>query len=219
MKYKRRQHKRNNVGSAIVTILVVVAFLTILSTVMLYISGMNYQMKVTDYRTKESFYQAEIPVEELRTRLIKDVQTAFAKAYMRVMCEYVGLNDANMRAYTYRQLFYEELENIWLSRCSSTEDGQKDWKSAIEAVVQSASSGNWTVNVDNLHLDSSQLDAGQIYFGDIEFTYNSADNYVSIIKTKYCITIPYINWDENAPPAQTESDFNECVVYMNWTKN
>ncbi|MDE6518408.1 MAG: hypothetical protein K2L18_11285, partial [Acetatifactor sp.] len=66
--------KLNNDGSAIVTVLVVVAFITILATIMLYVSGMNFQMKVADYRTKESFYQAETPVEELRAQLVKDVE-------------------------------------------------------------------------------------------------------------------------------------------------
>lgn len=65
MGHRTKKRKRNNAGSAIVTVLVVVTFITILATVLLYISGMNFQMKVTDYRTKESFYQAEVLAEEL----------------------------------------------------------------------------------------------------------------------------------------------------------
>ena len=57
---KAKKQKQNNAGSAIVTVLVVVTFVTILATVLLYISGMKFQMKVADYRTKESFYQAKI---------------------------------------------------------------------------------------------------------------------------------------------------------------
>ncbi|MDE6673474.1 MAG: hypothetical protein K2K19_01485, partial [Acetatifactor sp.] len=59
-----RQRKRNNAGSAMVTVLVVIVVISILATVMLYLSGSNFQMKVTDFRTKESFYQAETTVEE-----------------------------------------------------------------------------------------------------------------------------------------------------------
>ena len=97
MRCETKKHKLNNAGSAIVTVLVVVTFITILATVLLYISGLNYQMKVTDYRTKESFYQAETPVEELRAQLAKDVQIAFAKAYAAAMSEYAGLGAEGTR--------------------------------------------------------------------------------------------------------------------------
>ena len=45
MRCETKKHKLNNAGSAIVTVLVVVTFITILATVLLYISGLNYQMK------------------------------------------------------------------------------------------------------------------------------------------------------------------------------
>lgn len=230
MKRRERRYQLNNAGSAIVTVLVVVAFITILSTVMLYISGTNYQMKVTDYRTKESFYQAETPVEELRAQLIKDVQTAFAKAYTQAMSEYAGMSEAGMREANYRQLFYEALEDIWYvkqpgesePRCPlNAETAQRDWKTGIQKVVQDASSGSWTVNVGSSPLDISQLDTdGRIILSNVEFIYDSEDHFVSVIKTDYCITIPDIDWGTSfSGSTANQMDFSEYVDYMNWTKN
>ena len=46
--YRKRSNKcikLNNSGSAIVTVIVLVAFVSILATTILYVSGMNYYMK------------------------------------------------------------------------------------------------------------------------------------------------------------------------------
>ena len=61
------RNKLNNKGSALVTVVIVIAFITILATLILYLSVMNFQMKANDYRTKESFYGAEIPLEEIKS--------------------------------------------------------------------------------------------------------------------------------------------------------
>ncbi len=226
MKRRMGQRKRNNQGSAIVTVLVVVAFMTILSTVMLYLSGVNFQMKVTDYRTKESFYQGETPVEELRAQLVKDVQTAFAKAYTQAMSEYAGISDPQMREANYRQLFYQAFEEIWCGgsspRCPlNGETGKRDWAVGIASVIQAAPSGSWTVTVAQSPLDTTQLNSdGRILLKDIEFVYDSADHYVSVIKTDFCITIPDIDWGTSLSGSTADQlVFSDCVDYMNWTKN
>lgn len=225
MKFAGKRGKLNNTGSAIVTILVVVAFLTILATVMLYISGANYQMKVTDYRTKESFYQAETPVEELRAQLVKDTQAAFAEAYTAAMSEYSSMGDAATREANYRQLFCDAMNRIWKNRCGYIAGTTNlDWAAGIGTVVQPASSGAaWNVEVTPAgELDSSlAISQGQLIMREVTFTYDSSNQYTSIISTDYCITIPRVNWSdafEEEATAESQLDFSGCVNYMNWTK-
>ena len=219
MRHKTKKRKRNNVGSAIVTVLVVVTFITILATVLLYISGMNFQMKVTDYRTKESFYQAEIPAEELRSQLIKDVEFAFAEAYTAAVSEYSGLSDAGNREANYRQHFCDELYRIWKQRCGTVADSTDlNWNHGITSVllseatsstwsidedgkssvlVSATTDGYWKVNVEGTTLDTAQgVSNGQIVLKGVTFTYDSPNHYSSIISTDYCITIPLVNWSE-----------------------
>ncbi|MDE5952147.1 MAG: hypothetical protein K2H12_11265 [Acetatifactor sp.] len=223
----KKKHKQNNAGSAIVTVLVVVTFITILATVMLYISGLNFQMKATDYRTKESFYQAEIPVEELRSQLVKDMQIAFAKAYTAAMSEYAGLGNKENREASYRQHFCDELNKIWKERCGLIADSNNlDWGEGIRKVVQPAADGGyWSVKVAEASgWDTSRaVSNGQVILRGVTFTYDSPTHYESDISTDYCITIPPINWSDVYEPSPTSSptpmDFSGYVNYMNWTKS
>lgn len=244
MGIRRRAGKRkqNNTGSAIVTVLVVVTFITILATVLLYISGLNFQMKVTDYRTKESFYQAEIPAEELRAQLTKDVQVAFAKAYTAAMSEYAGLGDAATREANYRQQFCEELDKIWDARSdkiSGTEN--RNWALGITKVVLEPATA-WTPENDGTDSDapasvyfrdladggyckvevatstgwdtSRAVSDGQVILSGVTFTYDSPTHYSSIISTDYCITIPSINWGDYVPESTLTSGTSEESSYF-----
>ena len=58
--------KLNNDGAALILAILIVMFVTILTTLLLYVSVINYEMKTTDYSTKVSFYGAEEPLEELK---------------------------------------------------------------------------------------------------------------------------------------------------------
>lgn len=225
-----RRHKKNNAGSAIVTVLVVVAFMTILATIMLYVSGSNFQMKVADYRTKESFYYAETPVEELREQLIEDVQVAFVKAYSSVVAEYPNLRTVENVESSYRRLFCEEMNKIWAQRCGSV-DGNVQWKNGIESVVQPhvESGDEWKLTGFPDKFDDGEVATkGQLIMKGVEFTYYSKAGYTSIISTDFCITIPGVQWpvwDEGTKTykysnaAIEKMNFSACVGYMNWTKS
>ncbi|MDE7207365.1 MAG: hypothetical protein K2N90_09470, partial [Lachnospiraceae bacterium] len=74
MKHDMKEIKLNNRGSALISVLVVTTFITIIATTMLYMAAMNYQQKLTDYQNKESFYDAEKSLDELKSLLVADVQ-------------------------------------------------------------------------------------------------------------------------------------------------
>lgn len=224
--YMAKHIKLKNRGSAIVTVLVVVAFMTILATIMLYISGSNFQMKVADYHTKESFYQAEIPVEELRAQLVEDVQLAFVKAYTAAASEYSSLGDAQNSEDNYRRIFCEEMNKIWAGRCPNDEYGNRMWETGIHLIAQQPIDGGiWTVKVASSEkFDESKIfSEGWLILRGVEFTYDSRQGYTSMISTDYCITIPDVQWpDDNghysAAGTEGQLNFSNCVNYMNWTK-
>lgn len=208
-----KQQKQNNAGSAMVTVLVVIVFLSILATVMLYLSGANFQMKATDFRTKESFYQAETPVEELRAQLVKDVEIAFAKAYTAAVSEYSGMGDEASRESNFRQHFCDEMNTIWKERSGvivpdPSNPGVEffDWETGIANVVESAAADAY-LDVDvtpSYGFDTSQ--PGLIILRGVTVTYDSPQYFTSIITTDLCITIPRVNWSgtfDSAVPAAT----------------
>lgn len=235
MKDRSRWHKikylnKDNAGSAIVTVLVVVAFMTILAKIMLYVSGSNFQMKAADYRTKESFYYAETPVEELRAQLVEDVQVAFARAYANTASEYAGLQDPDLVRNTYRHRFCEEMNNLWRTRSGVDADNKILWGTGIESVISQppAGGGSWTLTpiASSAGMDETEFDAKNwIIMRGVEFTYVSPNGYTSIISTDFCILIPEVQWpasNGSYAPRGTDQpdklDFSDCVYYMNWTK-
>lgn len=67
--------KLNNKGAALISVMIAVAFVTILSTTLLYISLNNYQMKVVNTKSKENFYDADDKMVTMTTRLQNTVAT------------------------------------------------------------------------------------------------------------------------------------------------
>lgn len=230
-----KQRKRNNAGSAMVTVLVVITFMTILATVMLYLSGMNFQMKATDFRTKESFYEAETPVEELRAQLVKDVEIAFAKAYTATVSEFSGMGDAATRESNFRQHFCDEMNTIWEERCgteipdpSNPTNRVFKWKTGITNVVQSVGADAFLDIAVTPSFGFDTSEPGLVILRGVTITYDSPQYYTSIITTDFCITIPRINWSGTFDPAPVgtpapdatyfNGNFSSCVKYMNWIK-
>ncbi len=219
-----RNRKVNNKGSAIVTVMVVIAFITIMATVMLYASGLNSQMKAVDYGTKVSFYQAETSAEELRAQLVKDVEVAFARAYTATMSQYCMGSEAS-RESDYRQRFCEEMNTIWKGRCGTIppENTQINWKAGVENVLSPADPLCYRVIevAPTGGLDSSDSSAkGWVILKGIKFIYDSPNQYTSQISTDYCILIPDVDWSVpySGGTIGDKINFSDCVKYMNWSK-
>lgn len=128
--------KLNNEGAALVMAILVIAFVSILTTVLLYLANMNYQMKSTDYKTKDAFYYSEIPLETIRTRLVMDVANASAEAYHTSVIDYANV-DSSVRASEFQIQFYGTIINEWEARCNNPSPGASkwDWVYGLEAAV------------------------------------------------------------------------------------
>lgn len=128
---KWKKLKLDNRGAALVMAVVVIAFVSILTTTLLYLANMNYQMKSTDYKTKDVFYEAEIPLEGIRTLLVMDVADAAAKAFDTCMVNYANVT-GDVRASQYQNAFYTEVLKKWEERCKHGAIAW-DWQFGMEA--------------------------------------------------------------------------------------
>lgn len=219
MKNKFRLKKMNNKGSALVVVVIVIAFITILATLILYMSVMNYHMKSNDYRTKVSFYGAEVPLEELRVQMALDFNLACEKAYKSVFERYGSLNDGSgtARKAEYVGEIMVELQNIWTTRGSDAtgistmlNDGSGD---SYHVITGNADTLDCTdtacacshhiilVNMpaDPLHPGSSlprlELDetTGKAVFKNVKSVYTES-GYTSVVQTDFCFLIPEYDW-------------------------
>lgn len=125
--------KKSNSGSSLVTAIVVVAFMSILGTIALYISGENYKMKVIDANNKKSFYEAEEVVEVFKTQLALDIAEAAQKSTRVSGASYVEKNSVEVREENYLIGFAKEFEGTWNSHWAGTDPANPvDKAKAIE---------------------------------------------------------------------------------------
>ena len=66
----KKSIRYDNSGSALIVCIIVLLFVSILATIILYVSGVNYRMKETDYRTRLSFYDSEVILERMQSNLV-----------------------------------------------------------------------------------------------------------------------------------------------------
>ena len=100
----KTKYKLNNRGSAIVTVLIVIIFISIMATTVLYLAGRNVKMKATDRHTKESFYETEKSMEEIKAGLIRIASESYEEAYAAVLksyAEYDATSRKNIFVTTY----------------------------------------------------------------------------------------------------------------------
>lgn len=111
---KRLKNLRtDNRGSALVSVMAVAIFLSIIATTIIYISGKNYQIKANDYQNKNTFYKAEMALDEFKGALASDVSEAFAFAYGDVMTNFTNYKDGDKRNEEYRKKYCDYLYYKW----------------------------------------------------------------------------------------------------------
>ena len=87
---------QNNKGSAIVMVLVAIAFVSVIGSMVMYSTFYNYKMKVSDRKAKDSFYSAQLAMDEINEGLKKVAVQAFSEAYQENMQQYASGSGADL---------------------------------------------------------------------------------------------------------------------------
>ncbi|MDE6701218.1 MAG: hypothetical protein K2K10_09460 [Acetatifactor sp.] len=237
--------KMDDRGSALLTVVLVVGFLTILATTLLYISGMNFQIKQADYQNKKSFYTGETGLEEIRAHLMEDASEAAARAYNNVPMRFVTTGTKDFRQLEFNNEFVAQLQEIWNNKLAM--EGN-NWRNLIRNYYTNGTdpSSPYTMRLDpndiydSNHdgvLDSSELlevhDAdGYIRIRGMRMTYTNPDNgRTTIITTDMDVYAPNLDWSAEGTSKElaagvtaemaarrTTVDVSKCVRYANWKK-
>lgn len=214
---KKRLLKLNNKGSAIVTVLIVIIFVSILATTILYLAGRNARMKATDRQTKESFYETERTMEEIKAGLVRIASLAYEDAYKRVISEY-ALNNANSRSAVFNEAFTESFVNRWRTLANGCRDLASDTTAQITSPTPDPAPGGAS------GLDESERTSGILYVRNVEVK-DTLNDYTTIIHTDFAIVCPEVsfnvNYDTSVPDSPSGNDsfnINDCVRYIKWEK-
>ena len=229
------EHKiiKDDRGAAIITVIVVSAFITIIATTMLYIAGRNYMSKQTDYQNKISFYQAEEVLDKLKAYLVEDVSDAFEYAYADTMANYVDHKGTpNVESY-YARSYTEKLKKIWTDRETAAistdpevskltqavrdylvsklmEDGMEE--EAAKAIAERIRS------VDRCEIPPAK---DKFIFVGVRVAYEPEDGYSTYIYTDIGLELPDF-YMQGMPDADERGgqtlELADCVKYMNWKR-
>lgn len=231
--------KLNNRGSALLIVVLTVGFLTILATTLLYISGMNSQIKQADYQNKKNFYTGETGLEQIRANLMKDTSEAASKAYNNVSQGFVTLGSKDARQLEFYNEFVDQLQEIWDAKLAT--EGN-NWQNLLEDYF--TPDPGYTLELDstydsngNVVWESSEvLDIhaaeGYIRIRGLKMKYiDPKTKRATIISTDLDVFAPELDWSAEGSRNTLETgvtaeeaakrkkvDVSKCVRYANWKK-
>lgn len=73
---RKKVFRLDNRGAALVSIMIAVAFISILASAFLYMSYNNFTMKVTNYESKQNFYETEQQLMQMSSKLRSEVMAS-----------------------------------------------------------------------------------------------------------------------------------------------
>ncbi|MCR5773802.1 MAG: hypothetical protein K6G42_01835 [Lachnospiraceae bacterium] len=93
-----RKPHNDNKGSALVMVIVALAFISILVATLMWVTMSNFFMKTTDAKNKETFYSAETVFEEIKAGMQKEASDAMMKVYQTSFGDYTnGTSEAELQ--------------------------------------------------------------------------------------------------------------------------
>ena len=207
----------NNKGSALLTVIIAVAFLSILATTLLYVTGMNFMIKQADYQNKKNFYTGETALEEIRANLMSNIVSEAAReAYSQACITYSTAGNHSVREVEYNGYFVDAVKdklgtaigsNSWSGYLSSSfSDVQKFSTSRVTLQMLDASGNvmtdggsvardlNTNELVKNTTFDWDEL-KGIVTINNIQVTYVNEKSVATVITTNLELHAPEVKWD------------------------
>ncbi len=201
--------KKDNRGSTLITVIVAIAFVTILTSIILATTVMNMSMKGIDRRVKDDFYYAEKGLNDVYTGVGQITAEFAGKQYdkaFKLIGQTINLSDPDKLygAAEAEKKFREQ----FLSECYNEFHGASDLKAKLSAFIvgPAISSRVDTVEVTNvgtvsyLNNDGSPVSSYDeaktvaVVIPSISVAATDKDDYQSVITTDLIIECPTVDF-------------------------
>ncbi len=189
---------KNNKGSAIVVVIIALAFVGILSATAMWLSMSNYRMKATDRGIKGNFYTAETVFEEIIAGLQGESSDAAAVAYRKVLQNYVVTSGESDRYSRFVKFYKEELVNNLHDASLSGQYNQSRIRSYLDDALAvrldpiSPVDGNKFTMTGQMEVSADGFDYITLKGFRLEFTDDKG--YYSVIETDIMLTAPKVDF-------------------------
>lgn len=200
--------KLNNRGSSIVIVIIAMAMIGILATSILWMSYMNYQIKVNDIKNKDSFYSAETVVEQIMAGVQNEASAAASAAYKEVMKNWDALDSGNnVSAETNRYHIFVTtyIDTLYEDLALSGHSGRYD-RDTLKGYVDSylftkVDSDAWTNGNEAGEAEKPAtieiVNNNSILLRNIYVAYTDTNDVVSIVSTDIRIDVPKLSFSQN----------------------
>lgn len=229
---KREKLYRDNKGSVMVMVIVIIAFIAILVSVLMFVSFSGYQMRAVDRRGKDNFYTAETVLDEINVGLQGEISGALSKAYTEVMNNFALYRSANARNKAFHEIYFQDLqERLWKSSAEKNNYSVANLQSYLSAgslgdgdgTRASFLSGAATYGAiveSNLEYATEPekykmeiVNNGKLLLKDLKVSFVDKNGYISIISTDIRINLPSINFSQ----ASALPDLESCSMIVDDT--
>lgn len=208
----RKLLKLNNNGSTMLVVVVAISLIAILATVLMSMSYMNYNMKVTELNSKKNFYTAEIVLDQINVGLQSEISESVEDAYVRAMQRYSSETDT-VRNTNFANYYISELTgklrtatDVNKYEIALDTDGDGIYDSGLvqyldSTLQQAYTDGNLKITSSDQKMESVAVattdDAGNTVYEsrglilyNLRIEYTDAKEYTSIIDTDVRIKTP-----------------------------
>lgn len=202
--------KRDDRGSAIVIVIIAMAMIGVLATTMVWMSYMNYMIKVNDIKNKNSFYSAEVVVEQILAGLQNTSSQAVGTAYSDMVAKWDSLGSEENRYSEFATNYMDNLVELLKSPTMGTGFYDRDTlKGYIDASLFDASSATSGVDVTAWNNGGTggykaptleKVNDNSLILHDIYVSFTDGNGLVSIVQTDICIDVPKLVFTHNEAP-------------------
>lgn len=191
--------KRRNRGSSIVIVIIAMAMIGILATTLLWMSYINYKIKVNDIRNKNSFYSAEMVVEQIVAGLQKEASDSVAVAYQEVLSNWDELQSESNRYSSFASTYLDTL----VKHLRDTDKGDGYYKRDIlkgyvdTTVWDHVNQTAWDNGTDDTDEAKKKppvmelVNGNSLLLRNVFVSYMDEDR-LSIVSTDLCLDVPEI---------------------------
>lgn len=197
----------DNRGMSLVSVIVIIAFVSILVSTIMMTSLINVKMKQVNKNAKDTFYSAEQVLDEISIGLQRYVSDALGAAYKDVLVNYTSYPTEQKRAILQTSYY----ENLWSYLQTDTTHKYYDldkirafvkpstmWRGADDtgygAVIVSGTSDT---NIRDDKGVMQTFDNNGIVLKDLRVYYKDSKGYVSVIQTDIRLDFPDFEFAPN----------------------
>ncbi|MDD6810952.1 MAG: hypothetical protein PUD93_03655 [Lachnospiraceae bacterium] len=201
-----RSFRKDNRGASIVLVIIAMAMIGILASTMLWMAYLNYMIKLTDLKTKNSFYSAETVMEQIMAGMQHEASAAVSLGYQDVMKNWENYEGEGGRFQAFADVYLDTL--IAYLKDSSKGNGYYDPAVLEEFIDDSLLPGmNMVTDTSSPEYANSWYNSSRkmelvnnytLILRDIKVSYTDGNGYVSMISTDICIDVPKLVFQYNS---------------------